>query len=373
MSENRTPNREKTIVRTSIVGIAANIFLVIFKAVVGIVSNSIAVILDAVNNLSDALSSVITIIGTKLAGKEPDKKHPLGYGRIEYLTAMVVSGLVLYAGITSLTESVKKIFHPSKPDYGVVSLVIIAAAVAVKLILGAYVKANGKKVNSSSLIASGSDASFDAVLSASVFISALIFILTGVSLEAYVGLVISVIIIKSGIDMMRDTLSDILGKRTDTELARQIKQTVCEDPDVHGAFDLYLYNYGPGKDYGSVHVEVNDTVTAAEIDLIERRIAANVYEKCGIALTAVGIYSRNTSDDEAGRIKKAVIDKAAEYEHILGIHGFYVDIAAKSITFDAVISFDCNRGEVLSSIRSDVCTLYPDYSVTIQPDIDVSE
>ena len=157
-------NRDKVIVRTSIVGIVANIFLAAFKAVVGILSHSIAVVLDAVNNLSDALSSVITIVGTKLAGKLPDKKHPLGYGRIEYLSAMIVAAIVLYAGITSLVESVKKIIHPEKADYSAVALIIIASAVVVKLILGRYVKAQGEKVNSSALVASGADASFDAIL-----------------------------------------------------------------------------------------------------------------------------------------------------------------------------------------------------------------
>ena len=136
--------RKKIIVRTSIIGICTNILLVIFKMIVGIVSNSIAVILDAVNNLSDALSSVITIVGALLAGRAPDKKHPLGYGRIEHLTSMLVASLVLYAGITSLVESVRKIIHPETPDYSVVSIVIIAVAVFVKVILGTFVKKQGE-------------------------------------------------------------------------------------------------------------------------------------------------------------------------------------------------------------------------------------
>ncbi|MBQ9464458.1 MAG: cation diffusion facilitator family transporter, partial [Lachnospiraceae bacterium] len=161
-------SRDRIIVRTSVIGILANVFLAAFKAVIGLLSNSIAVVLDAVNNLSDALSSVITIVGTKLAGKRPDKKHPLGYGRIEYLSAMIVSAIVLYAGITSLVESIKKIIHPETPDYSRVSLIIIAAAVIVKIILGRFVKARGEKAGSQALVASGKDATFDAVLSASV-------------------------------------------------------------------------------------------------------------------------------------------------------------------------------------------------------------
>ncbi|MBO7659421.1 MAG: cation diffusion facilitator family transporter, partial [Clostridia bacterium] len=145
-------NREKAIVKTSIVGIVTNILLVGFKAFVGLVSNSIAVILDAVNNLSDALSSVVTIIGAKLGAKQPDKKHPLGYGRIEYLSSMIVAALVLYAGITSLVESIKKIIHPEAADYSTVSIIIISVAIVVKLLLGLYVKKQGKKVNSGALV-----------------------------------------------------------------------------------------------------------------------------------------------------------------------------------------------------------------------------
>ena len=371
--EEAAVQREKVIVRTSIIGILANLFLAGFKAAVGLAAHSIAVILDAVNNLSDALSSVITIVGTKLAGKEPDREHPLGYGRIEYLTAMIVAGIVLYAGITSLTESVKKIIHPEAADYSTVSLIIIAAAVVVKLILGAYVKGQGKKVNSASLVASGSDASFDAILSASVLASAIIFLLTGLSLEAWVGVVIACFIIKSGIEMMVETLNDILGKRTDPELAAAIKKTIGDDPDVHGAFDLFLYNYGPDKNYGSVHVEVNDTMTADEIDAMNRRVQANVFKKHGVILTGVGIYSVNTKDDEAGNMRRRVLETVMAHGYALQFHGFYVNTETKQMTFDTVLSFDCDRAQALSELRGEIQALYPDYSVTVQGDIDVSE
>ena len=205
--------RERTIVRTSVVGIATNVLLAAFKAAVGLASNSIAVTLDAVNNLSDALSSVITIIGAKLGAKLPDKRHPMGYGRIEYLSSMLVAAIVLYAGITALVESAKKVVRPEPVDYGVVSLAIIAVGIVVKLALGGYVKRQGEKVNSGALIASGSDASFDAILSASVLASALVYLLWGISLEAYVGVVIAVFIIRAGIEMMSETVDDIIGAR----------------------------------------------------------------------------------------------------------------------------------------------------------------
>ncbi len=364
--------REKTIVRVSAVGILANLALAGFKAFVGLAANSIAVILDAVNNLSDALSSVITIVGTKLAGKQPDKKHPLGYGRIEYLTAMIVSGIVLYAGITSATESVKKIIWPQKAQYTKLSLLIIAAAVLVKRLLGKYVKAAGKKVNSASLVASGADASFDAILSLSVLASAVIFLTTGLSLEAWVGLVISIFIVKSGIEMMRETLDDILGKRSDKAFVKEIKKTICEDPDVHGAFDLYLYNYGPDKEYGSVHVEVDDTMTASQIDAMNRRIQANVFVKHGVILTGIGLYSVNSQDDEAGKIRRHVLETVMSHEYSMQLHGFYVDTEAKKMSFDVVLSFECDQMQAIEEIRREIEGLYPGYTVNANPDVDIS-
>ena len=299
-------NRDQVIIRTSIIGILTNVMLAAFKAVIGIISNSIAVTLDAVNNLSDALSSIITIAGTKLAGKLPDKKHPLGYGRIEYLSAMIVSGIVLYAGITSAVESVKKILHPEKPDYSVISLVIIAVAVMVKIVLGRYVKAQGERVNSGSLEASGSDAMFDAVLSGSVLLSAIVFKMSGLSLEAYVGVVIAGFIIKAGVEMMIETLNEILGVRADKEITDRIKELLTEDPEVRGAYDLFMYNYGPDKDLASVHLELPDTMTAREIDKLTRRLERKVYKETGVILVSVGVYSHNTGSDEAADIQKDV-------------------------------------------------------------------
>ena len=371
--ENNTVSRDRVIVRTSIIGILTNLMLSGFKAAVGFLSNSIAIILDAVNNLSDALSSVITIIGTKLASKKPDKKHPLGYGRIEYLTAMIIAAIVLYAGITSLVESVKKIISPEEADYSTVTLIIIGVAVLVKIVLGRYVKAKGKQVNSGSLIASGSDALFDAILSFSVLVSALIFIFTGVSLEAYVGVIISVVIIKAGIEMMIETLNEILGKRADRELSLKIKSLLSEEEGVRGAYDLIISNYGPDKDIASVHLELPDTMTVGEVDVLTRKAERKVYEETGVILTGVGVYSYNTSDDEAARIRDNVREIVMSNEGVIQMHGFYADLQMKTIRLDAVMSFDADTSKVLEDICSRIKEAYPDYSIIITPDVDLSD
>lgn len=365
--------REKTIVRTSIIGIVTNVLLVGFKAFVGLLSNSIAIILDAVNNLSDALSSVVTIIGAKLGAKQPDKKHPLGYGRIEYLSSMIVAALVLYAGITSLVESIKKIIHPEVADYNTVSIIIISVAIIVKLILGLYVKKQGKKVNSGALVASGSDALFDAILSASVLASAIVYLVWGISLEAYVGVIIAGFIIKAGVEMMIETLNDIIGKREDAETTKELKRVVCEEESVLGAYDVTLFNYGPNKNYGSVHVELPDTLTVDEVDRITRRIQTNVFHKTGVILTGVGVYSHNTSNDEAAQMRNKIQETVLSHDWALQMHGFYADTEKKTVRFDVVVSFDADRKEALETLCSEVTALYPEYEVLIVPDVDVAD
>ncbi|SHK80462.1 cation diffusion facilitator family transporter [Selenomonas ruminantium] len=368
-----TTNRDRIIIRTSIIGILTNVLLAAFKAAVGLMSNSIAVILDAVNNLSDALSSIITIVGTKLAGKLPDKEHPLGYGRIEYLSALTVAGIVLYAGITSAVESVKKIIYPEEPVYGMVALVIIATAVIVKIVLGKYVKTQGEKVNSGSLVASGADAMFDAVLSFSVLVSAIIFLTTSISLEAYVGAVISGFIIKSGIDMIRDTVDEIIGKRADKKISRQIKEILTSEPEVRGAYDLVLYNYGPNKDLASVHIELPDTMSVKDVDTLTRKVETKVYEQTGIILAGVGVYSCNTEDNETAKIQHDVRERITAYDWALQIHGFYVDTASKDMRFDVVMSFDINPKKGLHILYEEMNQAYPDYTVHIVSDVDVSD
>lgn len=221
---NKNNEREKIVIKTSVIGIIINIFFAAFKAGIGLLSNSIAIVLDAVNNISDAGSSVITIVGTKLAGKAPDKKHPFGHGRIEYLSAMTIAVIILYAGTTSLIESIKQIIKPETPDYNPTSLIIIAVAVVVKIALGAYVKKVGEEVKSDSLVNSGADATLDAVISFSTLVAAVIFMVFNLALEAYLGVVIAVIIIKSGIEMLRGTISQLLGEQNDLEVARAIQK-----------------------------------------------------------------------------------------------------------------------------------------------------
>ncbi|MCR4841794.1 MAG: cation diffusion facilitator family transporter [Eubacterium sp.] len=371
--DSNAASRKKVIIRTSVIGIIANLFLAGFKAFVGLVSGSIAVVLDAVNNLSDALSSVVTIIGTVLGNKAPDKKHPMGHGRTEYLSQMIVAAIVLYAGATSLIESVKKIIEPTEADYSTVSLVIIASAIVVKLVLGFYVKKKGQEVNSGALIASGADAGFDAILSASVLASALIFIFTGIGLEAYVGVIISIVIIKSGIEMILEAVDDVLGIRVESELTKEIKKIVSEETIVNGAYDLLLHNYGPDRFVGSVHVEVADYTPASEIDAMTRRIQKDVLDRTGVVITTVGIYSKNTGDDAAARMGKEIEKIVMSHDGALQVHGFYVDLVNKTSTFDVVLDFRADRRDLYEHICNDISEAYPEFDFNVALDVDVSD
>ena len=364
--------RDRIIIRTSLIGIIVNLLLAGLKGMIGIITNSIAVTTDAVNNLSDALSSLITIIGAKLAGKKPDKNHPLGYGRVEYLTAMIIAGIVLYAGITAITESIGKIINPEEADYSIVIVVLLGIAVVVKIVLGRYVKSVGKKVNSSPLVNSGTDALMDAILSFSVFLSAIIFMVWNLSLEAYVGAVIAIMIIKTAVEMIIETLNDLLGRRTDKDLVDNIIETICDRENVNGAYDLILHNYGPETTVGSVHIDVPDTLTMEELDKIERDITKDVYAKHEVIIAAVGIYTFNSKDDEAMRIRSDITDIVTSHEGVIQMHGFHIYRDDRTIVFDLIIDFSvAKREELYEHICSEVCEKYPDYKVYVTLDADL--
>ncbi len=367
-------NRERVVIKTGIISIISNIVLASFKAFIGLLANSIAIITDALNNLSDALSSIITIVGTKLAGKAPDRKHPYGYGRIEYMTSFIVSAIVLYAGITSLVESIKKIIHFETPNYTTITLIILVVGIIVKFVLGVYVKNKGREVNSDSLVASGSDALNDAILSISVLASAIIYMIFGVSLEAYVGLLLSLFIIKAGIDLIKESVDNILGVRIESKLARNIKKDVLKEENVLGAFDLILNDYGPDKYSGSIHIEVPDTLTVAEVDKISRKITKNIMNKYGVVLHTIGVYSVNTKDKRIISIQKEIHDIVFSHNGILQMHGFYFDESDKIISFDIIIDFKINnREEIYKEIYDEIQSKYKDYKINITLDIDISD
>ena len=366
-------NRENIVFKTSIISIISNIVLALFKAFVGVLANSIAIVTDAINNLSDALSSIITIAGTKLASRAPDKQHPYGHGRIEYMTSLIISIIVLYAGLTAFIESIKKIIHPEKVNYTLISFIILISGILVKFILGLYVKRKGKEANSDSLIASGSDAFMDAILSISVLSSAIIYLLFKIQLEAYIGAVVSIIIIKSGIELIKRSVNQIVGVRASTKLTHAIKKDICSEKEVLGAFDLILNDYGPDKYMGSVHIEVSDKMSVKDVDKLSRKITKDIIKKHGVMLHTIGIYSVN-SDEEIKKIKRSIHNIVFSHKEVLEMHGFYLDEETVSITFDIIIDFKAeNKENIIQEIKDEIKRKYKEYSLNITVDLDISD
>ncbi|MBE6486943.1 MAG: cation transporter [Methanosphaera stadtmanae] len=365
-------DRQTKIIQTSIVGIVVNLILVAFKATIGILVNSIAITLDAVNNLTDALSSIITIIGTKLAGRAPDKDHPYGYGRIEYFSSVIIAVIVLWAGLTSLQESFPKIFTPDVTSYTTVSLVIVAVAVVVKFVLGRYVKSVGENINSQALVASGSDAFFDSILSLSTLVAAIISMIWHISLEGILGVIISLVIIKASIEMLQETVNSMIGSRIDSELSQKIKEKVESFDEVHGAYDLTLHNYGPEEVMGSVHIEIDDSLTAREIHALTNKIRSLIYEEFGMVLT-VGIYATNNSNEKYAEIRSYLENLLKNYDEVLEMHGFYVYDDKKIITFDLIVDFDANREQIKDEILEKLNEKYGEYQFIIIDDYDISD
>ena len=361
--------RNRVIIRTSILGITANVMLALLKALVGMATHSIAITLDAVNNFTDAGSSVITIAGTKLASKKPDKKHPWGHGRIEYLSAMLLGALVLSAGISSLIEAVRKIIDPRTPEYSSVSLILVAVCVLVKIFLGRYVTAAGKRANSETLVNSGRDALLDALVSASTLAAALLYLLYGVSLEAWIGALISVLIIKTGFEMQLNTISEILGQRVDADVVRAVCRTVESFDEVYGVYDMIFHDYGPNRVNGSLHVEVDDAMTAREISDLLRRIAVKVYQEHQVQLTAIGIYSMNTKDRKAMRLREEITKIAMAHNHVLQLHGF--SLKENVVQFDIIVDFEADDPEkIRDEITAEVSAAYPELTVQAFCDAD---
>lgn len=369
MSEINSQNRSKIIIRTSLIGTLINIGLVVLKSIVGLVTNSIALILDAVNNLGDAFSSVITILGTKLSGKKPDSKHPFGYGRIEYFTSFIIGVFVLIAGITAMKEAVGKIITPEDANYSVVSIILIGIAVGVKLFTGLFVRATGKKINAKTLEDSGLDALMDSIVSFTTLVGALLNMIFGLRLEGWLGAVISLLVLKSAYEILSDTISTLLGTHGDIELVQQLKKKISSYNDVKGAYDLVLHNYGPSKSIGTIHIEVQDNLPGKRIHEITRKIQDDIYKEYGIIMT-VGIYASNNSDSFSKEMHNTIAKVIKETEHVSNYHGLYINEEKKIINFDVVINFSSKNMEATKNeVASKMKEFYPDYDFNLQFDI----
>jgi len=366
-------DRSTQIIRTSWIGIIANVLLAAFKAGVGVLASSVAIVMDAVNNLSDALSSVITIVGTKLSQRPADRQHPFGFGRIEYFSAIIIAVIVLMAGVTSFIESVKKVINPTEPSYTATTLIVIIVAIVVKLVLGRYVKRQGERLNSDALIASGSDALFDAIITLATLVSAGVMLLWGVSLDGFLGALISLAIIKAGIEMLASPINELLGAKISPELLSQVKREVAAYDGVRGVYDIIVHNYGPDVLIGSLHISVLDTMDAHQIHGLTRRISEEIYARHGIILT-VGIYAVATGDNRRAQLQHTVMQALAAHEHIEQVHGFFYFEDEHRVSVDVVPDLTIHDDAAfIRELTAQLQPLIPDNRLSIVIDHNYSE
>ena len=366
--------REKGIVATSSIGIGGNVVLVAMKAIIGIITGSIALIVDAVNNLTDALSSIITIIGTKLSNKKPDRKHPYGHGRVEYVTSTIIGALILFAGGMAIYESIVSIIdhfqNGTMPEFTYISLIIISVAILIKLGLGIFYRIRAKQLKSDVLKASGLDALFDAILSLGTLVSAIVALYGHTYIEGYVGIAIGLFILKSGFGVVKESISQIIGQRIDDETTTKIKHEIAEVEGVDGVYDLILNSYGTNKFIGSVHIGVENNISAVEIMNLEKKIAGLMYFKHNIIMT-VGIYAQDTEDEETREMFTYLLDAIKENPNILQVHGFYINKEINIVSFDIVLSFDEKDPEgAAENIRQKIKEQFPKYNYICNIDYD---
>lgn len=367
-------SRIKTILKASVVAIIVNVGIGIFKAIVGLVTNSIAITMDAINNFTDAASSFITILSSYFAAKDADMKHPFGFGRTEYLGTLLIGGIITYAGATSFVESVKQIINPETAEYSAVTLTIIIVAIVAKALLSVYISKAGKKANSDSLIASAKESVGDIAVSIATVVAAFIYIFANISIEAWLGAVIALLIFKTGVEVLKETVDKILGAGGDAALVRDVKAAIREHEGVIGAFDLVLHNYGPDSYLASVHIEVEDTFPISKFDNLSREITRDIMDKFGIYMSAIGVYSVNTTDDKIIEIRENVKKIALDFDYVNQLHGFYINQEQKEMRFDLVISFGTkDRRKVHDDVVAEIQKAYPEYKVEAGMDTDYNE
>lgn len=364
--------REKEITKTSIVGIIINFILVAFKIVAGLLSSSIAIVLDAINNFSDALGSLITIGGIKLSKMKPNKKHPYGYGRIEYLSSILIAFIILYAGISSIAESIKSIINPEVAEYSYITVIIMIASIITKLVLGKYFKNKGKKYNSDALVGSGVEATFDSLISASTIIGIFVTFVFNISIDGYIGLLISIFIIKAGFTMLQESLGNIMGNRYDDEITKEIKELVRSIPGVIGAYDLILHDYGVNVAIGSIHIEVDASSTLNDFHKLTKTIQTEVYEKFNVVLT-VGCYAIDEQDSQKVEMYNKIKGLVKDYEGVINVHGIYIDLEAKEMSFDITVDFTLkDQVKLVRSVKEKILDIYPNYKIMIKLDANYS-
>ncbi|MBQ6335231.1 MAG: cation transporter [Erysipelotrichaceae bacterium] len=360
-------SREGVVSATSILSVIVNLLVALFKVVAGVLSSSIAIVSEGVNNATDALSSILTLVGTRLANKAPDAKHPFGYGRIEYLTNMVIASFILVGGFEMLSSSIKLIFEPEELNISYVSLLVVAVSAIVKYLLGIYTIRTGKRVGSGSLEAVGVDCRNDSFVSLVTIISSLIFLFTSFSIDAFAGVFTSCLIIKAGVDILKDTISKLLGQPADEELVRKLYREIRNTDGIINAVDMILHNYGPDAYSGSCNVELDHKKSVAEIYEVLRPLQLKIMYDYHVAMV-FGIYAVDNDSDDSKTLRKQIASFVQKHEHVKSYHAIYSDDISNTIYCDLVLDYEADRAKECAEFTEYLKELYP--TKLIQVNID---
>lgn len=354
-----------------IVGIISNVFLCVAKIIIGVISGSIAIVGDGINNLADASSSLITLIGFKLSEKPGDDDHPYGHARYEYITGMIVSVLIVVVGLELFKTSIQKIFAPSDLDVSIPAIIILVAAILIKFWQSRFNIFLGKKIDSVTLTATGTDSRNDVITTSAVLISILVQKFSGAHIDGYMGCIVAGFIIFSGIQLIRETASPLLGESPDSELVAQIMQMARSYDGVLGTHDLVVHNYGPGRIFASIHIEVNaESDLMASHDLIDN-IEKDLSDSLGIELIA-HLDPINLNDPIRSKVSETIEREIASIEGVTNVHDLRVihGPTHTNIIFDVLVSSTCllTNDEIQSKVQASISAIDPSYYIVINFD-----
>lgn len=356
-TEDKSKLREAYGMLCGIVGVCFNIFLFIGKFLAGTFSNSIAITADAFNNLSDAGSSVVTLLGFKLAGAKPDTEHPFGHGRIEYISGLVVAAAILLMGYELIRDSIGKILHPEETEFTVLVAVILIASILVKLYMAYYNRSVGKKLDSTAMKAVATDSLSDTVATTVVLLASVFTHFTGIKIDGYCGLVVGFLVGYAGFDAARETLNPLLGQPPAREFVEKIDEIVMSHPEVCGMHDLIVHDYGPGRQMISLHAEVPSEGNILELHDVIDNIETELRRELGCEAT-IHMDPIATSDEHVSETKAAMVSLIKSIDEELSIHDFRM-VTGESHTnliFDvlAPFNFRLTDEELLTEILQDV-------------------
>lgn len=358
---------------SSIVGVCCNSALFAIKFILGTLSGSIAITADAFNNLSDVGSCIVTMLGFKMASKPADRDHPFGHGRVEYLSGLVIAVLIILVGVQFIQNAVERILHPSSVEYSTAILAGLILSIVVKFGMNRFNLHLSKKINSASLAASAADSISDVMATTVTLISVIAGQFTTLPVDGIMGLVVSVMILKAGYDVARDTLTPLLGAKPDPELVQQIKQTILQYNGIIGVHDLIVHDYGPGRIFVTAHAEVplsNDILYSHDvIDNAEREISKQFNLNIVLHMDPI-----QTNCAETNRIRMAVLQKVKEIDHRFSIHDFRLvtGVTHSNVIFDVVVpvDFPWDDSDIETEVVAKISELDPNYYGVITIDRD---